>query len=72
MIVTTTWFARGLADGCESVTEIIEALQREVQRLERMLADGVTLDGAVEEDEGTLVAPSEKVAERYGFEDSDE
>jgi dsDNA-specific endonuclease/ATPase MutS2 len=63
-----TWRAKGLADGCENLDEIIEALETEAAELKQMRQEGVVLSGPVEDDYATLTTEDDEVAARQGFE----
>ncbi len=67
MRYTGTWRAKGLADGAESIDQLIQGVEDELFQLRAMRIDGVGLAAPVEDDYATLTTDDPKVAERYGF-----
>lgn len=49
-----TWRAKGIADGAETLDEIIERLETEVKGLRELSSYGVRLASPVEDDYGPL------------------
>lgn len=70
MIYETIWRGKWLADGAESIDEMIEALASEIVRLRDMKEAGVILEGSVEDDYATLTTSDENVGKRFGMEEA--
>lgn len=59
--------AKGLIDGCSTMVEMAAALERAAAGLRQMAADGVSLQGRVEDDYAFLTCPDQHSAEKHGL-----
>ena len=69
MLYETTWRSKGLTDGAETIDEMIGKLQSTVEELKQMRDAGITLEGCVGDDYGTLVTEDPEVAKQFGLEE---
>lgn len=67
MTYNQTFRAKGLLDGCCTLPEMAAALERAAATLRQMHADGIALEGSVQDDYAFLVASSESAAHKYGL-----
>lgn len=62
------WRNKFLTTDCKSLSEMQAALAEAADQLGKMAADGVALEGGVEDDYAELVTTDPKVAKKYGME----
>lgn len=62
-----TWRAKGVADGAESMDELVVRLREEAEMVEAMRDAGVRLAGPVEDDYAPLATDSDEAARKYGI-----
>lgn len=70
-LFTGMWRAKWLGDDCPTLGEVAKSLRAEADRLDEMHADGVSLDGPVQDDYGMLSTGDPAVAEKYGLQEGD-
>jgi hypothetical protein len=63
----TIWRSKWVAEGAETVGEMIEKLLAATKDLREMEVAGVTLENVVDEGYGCLITDDPEVAERFGF-----
>ena len=63
----TNWTNKWLTAEAKTVEEMVSMLRSAADELDRMLKDGVILDGGVGDDDARLITTDAKVAEKYGL-----